>query len=208
MADGYARVGGRPGVIVTSAGPGAADSMGSLGEAYHSGSPVLEITTNVEKELINSGRGVTHEPKDQLSMFRSVTDWNALINSVESIPDHVQEAFERFRTRRPRPIELEIPTDLLGEEADVELIPPRDIQVPQGDSNMIERAVETLIMARRPVILVGEEVQHCGGTDEVIALAEALGAPVVSGDGGKGAFPEDHPLSLGQALGGGGEFGV
>ena len=201
MADGYARASGRPGVLITSTGPGAADSIGSLGEAYHSGSPVLEITTNVEKEFIDGGRGVTHEPKDQLGMFRSVTDWNALITNIESIPDHVQEAFQRFQTHRPRPIELEVPTDLLGQEADVEVIPPRDIQPPQGDPAMIERAAEALVKARRPVIWVGEEVLHCGGTDEVLMLAEALGAPVVGGDGGKGAFPEDHPLSLGQALG-------
>ena len=201
MADGYARASGRPGVFVTSTGPGAADSMGALGEAYHSGSPVLEITTNVEKEFINSGRSVTHEPKDQIGMFRSVTDWNALITDVESIPDHIQEAFRRFQTRRPRPIELEIATDILGQESDVEVIPPREVPLPQGDPAMIERAANLLIRARRPVIWVGEEVLQCGGTEEVIRLAEVLGAPVVSGDGGKGAFPEDHPQSLGQALG-------
>ena len=201
MADGYARASGKPGVVITSTGPGAADSMGSLGEAYHSGSPVLEITTNIEKDLIDSRRGVTHEPKDQLAMFRSVTDWNALITDVESIPDNVEEAFRRFRTRRPRPIELEIPTDLLGQEADVEVIPSRNVPLPQGDPAMIERAAEALRAARRPVIWVGEEVLQCGGTEEVIRLAEALGAPVVTGDGGKGAFPEGHLLSLGQALG-------
>ena len=201
MADGYARASGRPGVLITSTGPGAADSMGAMGEAYHSGSPVLEITTNVEVEFLNSNKCVTHEPKDQLGMFRSVTDWNALVTDVESIPDHVQEAFHRFQTRRPRPIELEIATDLLGQEADVEVIPPREVTVPQGDPAMIERAAEALIKARRPVIWVGEEVLHNGGTEQVMKLADLLGAPVVSGDGGKGAFPEDHPLSLGQALG-------
>ena len=201
MADGYSRASGRPGVLVTSTGPGAADSMGALGEAYHSGSAVLEITTNVEQEFINTRRGVTHEPKDQLGMFRSVTDWNALIGSIESIPDHIQEAFERFQTRRPRPIELEVPTDLLGQEADVEVIPPRETAVPRGDPAMIERAADLLSRAKRPVIWVGEEVLYGGGTEEVIKLAEALGAPVVCGDGGKGAFPEDHPLSLGMALG-------
>ena len=86
MADGYARASGKPGVFVTSTGPGAADSLGALGEAYHSGSPVLEITTNVERDFINSGRGATHEPKDQLGMFRSVTDWNSLVTNLEVHP--------------------------------------------------------------------------------------------------------------------------
>ena len=201
MADGYSRVSGKPGVLITSTGPGAADSMGAMGEAYHSGSPVLQITTNVEKDFINSRRGITHEPKDQLGMFRSVTDWNALITEAEAIPDHIDEAFQRFQSRRPRPIELEVATDILGQEADVEVIPPREVLAPQGDPAMIEKAADALARARRPVIWLGEEVLHRGGTDEVIRLAEALGAPVVTGDGGKGAFPEDHPLSLGQALG-------
>ena len=201
MADGYSRATGKPGVLLTSTGPGAADSVGALGEAYFSSSAVLEITTNVGQEFIGAGRLTTHETKDQLGMFRAVTDWNALINQVESIPDHLVEAFQRFQTRRPRPIELEIPTDLLGRQADVEVLGPRPLEVPQGDPQMVERGLEALLRARRPVIFVGEEVQSLGGTGEIVKLAEMLGAPVVTGDGAKGAFPEDHPLSLGQSLG-------
>jgi acetolactate synthase-1/2/3 large subunit len=201
MADGYSRATGKPGVILTSTGPGAADSVGAMGEAYFSSSSVLQITTNVEQEFVGSGRLTTHETKDQLGMFRAVTDWNALIDQVEAIPDHLVEAFQRFRERRPRPIELEIPTDLLGQQAEVEVLRPRDPDIPQGDPIMVERALEVLVNAKRPVILVGEEVQSQGGTEEITQLAERLGAPVVTGDGAKGAFPEDHPLSLGQALG-------
>jgi len=201
MADGYARATGKPGVLLTSTGPGAADSAGALGEAYFSSSPVLEITTNVEQEFLNEGRLVTHETKDQMGMFRAITDWNAMIDQVESIPDHLMEAFQRFKTRRPRPIELEIPTDLLGQQAEVEVLGPRTLEPPQGDPAMVERALDTLLKAKRPVIFVGEEVQTLGGTEEIIRLAEMLGAPVVTGDGAKGTFPEDHPLSLGQALG-------
>ena len=65
MADGYYRATGKPGVLLTSTGPGAADSVGALGEAYFSGSAVLEITTNVEQEFVNAGRLATHETKDQ-----------------------------------------------------------------------------------------------------------------------------------------------
>ena len=201
MADGYSRATGKPGVLLTSTGPGAADSMGALGEAYFSSSSVLEITTNVEQEFIGSGRLATHETKDQPKMFESVTDWNASIGQVESIPDHILEAFQRFQTRRPRPIELEIPTDLLGTEAEVEVLGPREPEIPQGDPALVERTLELLLKARRPVIVVGEEVQSQGGTAEIIQLAERLGAPVVTCDGAKGAFPENHPLSLGQAMG-------
>ena len=202
MADGYSRATGKPGVLLTSTGPGAADSMGALGEAYFSSSAVLELTTNVEQEYIDSGRLSTHETKNQLGMFESVTDWNAMINQIESIPDYLVEAFQRFQSRRPRPIELEIPTDLLGKQAEVEVLGPREPQIAQGDPVMVERARKTLIEAKRPVIFVGEEVQSLGGAQEIIQLAEMLGAPIVTGDGAKGAIPEDHPLSLGQAMGG------
>lgn len=201
MADGYSRATGKPGILLTSTGPGAADSVGALGEAYFSSSAVLEISTNVEQEFLNGGRLVTHETKDQPGMFEAVTDWAATIQQVESIPDYLVEAFQRFRTRRPRPIELEIPTDLLGQQAEVEVLGPRHPEAPKGDPAAVERALETLLRAKRPVIFVGEELQSLGGCQEVVRLAELLGAPVVSGDGAKGAFPEDHPLSLGPALG-------
>ena len=201
MADGYSRATGKPGVLLTSTGPGAADSMGAMGEAYFCSSSVLQITTNVEQEFIGSGKLVTHETKDQLGMFQTVTDWNARINQVESIPDHLVEAFQRFQERRPRPIALEIPTDLLGHEAEVEVLLPREANIAQGDPGRVEQALQALLQAKRPLIVVGEEVQSQGGTQEIIQLSERLGAPVITSDGAKGAFPESHPLSLGTSLG-------
>ena len=201
MADGYARATGKPGVLFTSTGPGAADSVGAIGEAYFSGSPILEITTNVEQEFLGSGKLATHETKDQLGMFEAVTDWNASIPQVESIPDNITEAFDRFQTRRPRPIELEIPTDLLGTEADVEMLTARQPDIPKGDPNQVEKALQMLLKAKRPAILVGEEVQQLGGTQQIVELAEKLGAAVGTSDGAKGAFPEDHAQSLGQIMG-------
>ena len=130
MADGYSRVTGKPGVLFTSGGPGAADSMGSMGEAYHASSKVLQVTANAELELIDSGKGAIHEAKDQLGMFRSVTGWNALIDNLESMPDYFLEAFQRFSAGRPRPIELEIPTDLFDKQADIEILPSRDAATP------------------------------------------------------------------------------
>ena len=201
MADGYARATGKPGILITSTGPGAADSVGAIGEAYFSGSPILEITTNVEQEFVGSGKLATHETKDQLGMFQAVTDWNANIPQVESIPDNITEAFDRFQTHRPRPIELEIATDLLGVEADVEMLNAREPDIPKGDPNQVERALQMLLKAKRPAILVGEEVQQLGGTQQIVELAEKLGAAVVTADGAKGAFPEDHPQSVGQIMG-------
>ncbi len=201
MADGYARSSGRPGVVFTSSGPGAANSIHSMGEAYHSSSPVLQITTNVEREYLDRTLGITHEPKEQLQMFRSVTDWNSLVEDLDSIPGQIDEAFVRFKTRRPRPIELEIPTDLLGETAEVTSHRPPGVVPPAATEAQVEKVLQEIRRSQRPLIWAGEEISSTGGTEELIRLAETLGAPVVTADGGKDAFPEDHPLSLGTALG-------
>ncbi len=202
MADGYSRVTGKPGVLFTSGGPGAADSMGSMGEAYHASSKVLQVTANCELELIDSGKGAIHEAKDQLGMFRSVTGWNALIDNLDSLPDYFLEAFQRFSSHRPRPVELEVPTDLFEKRADVEILPPRDMAPAQPDEGRIEQAAKALKEAKRPIIWVGRGVMLAEATAELRQLAERLGAPVASATTGKGAFPDDHPLGLGV-----GEFG-
>ncbi len=202
MADGYSRATGKPGVFLTSGGPGAADSIGSMGEAYQASSSILQITTNIEKDLIDKGKGSLHETKNQLDMFKSVTGWNALISNLSEIPAHIDSAFRRFQTDRPRPIELEIPTDLLGLKTDLNVgaykpDPPIDI-----DINSIIKASEILTNGRRPAILVGSGIIMANATTELKMLAESLNIPVICSTTGKGAFPEDHILSLGT-----GEFG-
>ncbi len=202
MADGYSRVTGKPGVLLTSGGPGAADSMGAMGEAYAASTPLLQFTANVEQHLLETGKGGLHDTKDQLGMFRAVTGWNARIEDLESLPDYFLEAFQRFKTGRPRPIELEMPTNLFPQQADVEVLPPREAPAQAPDQTEVERAAEALAKAKRPIIWVGNGVMLAGATEELRTLAEAVGAAVVSGVTGKGAFPDDHALSLGM-----GEFG-
>ncbi len=201
MADGFARASGRPGVLLTSSGPGAADSVGAMGEAYHSSVPVLQITTEIEREWLNRDKGLTHDAKDQLTMFASVADWRSLADSVESVPDHIAGALEHQRTHHPRPAVVEVPTDLLAEEADVEVVPKRVVKRPQADPAAVAQAAHLLRTARRPLLWGGGGVMTADASPELRELAERLQAPVVTGDGGKGAFPEDHPLALGTALG-------
>ena len=152
MADGYSRATGKPGRTAHQHRPRCRRLRRRLGEAYFSASSILQVTTNVEAEFVGSGKMATHETKDQLGMFAAVTDWNARIGQIESIPDHFVEAFVRFRERRPRPIELEVPTDFLGQRADVEVLQPREPDVPQGDPVQVERAWNLLRNAKRPVI--------------------------------------------------------
>ena len=202
MADGYARASGKPGVFLTSTGPGAANAVGAMGEAWAGHSRVLHVTSNVELALVDQRRGAIHEPYRQAEMFRHVADWSALIRSVEEIPDRVYEAFQRFQTRPPRPIELELPVDLQGQEADVEVLSFRESPPRQGDAARIEEAVRLMETARRPAIIAGGGVLTAAATPELVQLAERLDAPVLTSDAGKGAFPADHPLYVGSIVGG------
>ena len=202
MADGYSRASGKPGVCFTSTGPGAANSVGAMGEAYQCSSAVLNVTSNCEAELVNSGRGALHEPKDQLGMFRSVTGWNALSDRLETIPENIHRAFELFLTARPRPVELEIPTDVLGQTADFAAGSLAQRVRKQASPEEIERAARTLATAGRVAIWAGAGVVSSDATPELVQLAELLGAPVTTSYGGKGAIPDDHPLALGCSIGG------
>jgi thiamine pyrophosphate-dependent acetolactate synthase large subunit-like protein len=202
MADGYARASGTPGVCLTSTGPGAANSVGAMGEAYACSSPVLNISSNCESDLVDSGRGALHEPKDQLGMFRSVTGWNATIDKVEAIPDHLHKAFEQFLTARPRPVELEIPTDVLARSGEVRSLPPAQRVRKQASEGEIQEAVSAISRGRRPVIWAGGGVISSDAGPELLRLAELLGAPVTTSYAGKGAIPDDHPLAVGCSIGG------
>ena len=197
MADGYARVTGKPGVCFTSTGPGAANSMGGMGEAYFSSSSVLNITSTAEEELYGRGLGSGHETKDQLGMFTAVTQWNSHVSNPEEIPDRIYEAFELFQTRRPRPVEIEIPVDIQAQIGEVEIPQPPRQPLPQGEPAAVERASQLLLSGKRVAILAGSGVHRSGAAQELLRLAETLSVPVFTTPAGKGAISDDSPLSLG-----------
>ena len=197
MADGYSRVAGKPGVCLTSTGPGAANSAGGLGEAYLASSAVLNITSQAEEALYQRGLGATHETKDQLTMLSTVTQWAAHVSQPEEVPDRIYEAFQAFQVRRPRPIAIEVPVDVQGQRADMEI--PRAMQAaaPPPDPAAVDQAARMLLGGRRVGVLAGGGVHRSGASGELVELAEALGLPVFTTPGGKAAIPEDHPMALG-----------
>ena len=203
MADGYARVTGKPGVCLTSTGPGAANSMGGIGEAYFASSPVLHITSTAEEALYERGLGTIHETKDQRAMLDSVAQRSYHVSDAAEVPAAVSEAFERFRSGRPRPIAIEIPVDVQAQMADVEI--PGAVQVPASgvDSGSVKAAVAALLSGARLGVLAGTGVHRAGASAELSQLVETLGIPVFTTANGKGAIAEDHPLSLGMY---GGEY--
>ena len=197
MADGYARVTGKPGVCFTSTGPGAANSMGGTGEAYFASSPVLNVTSTAEEELYERGLGATHETKDQLGMFAAVTQWSSHVGHAEEVPDRIFEAFQRFQTQRPRPIEIEIAVDAQGQVGEMEIPSMTKPSFPEPDTASLEKAAQLLLSGRRVAVLGGAGVHRSGATSELTRLVETLGIPVFTTPEGKGAVPEDHPLCLG-----------
>ena len=203
MADGYARVTGKPGICLTSTGPGAANSMGGLGEAYAASSPVLTITSSAEEQLYERGLGTMHETKNQLDMLETVTRHSVHISRPEEAPEQLREAFALFQARRPRPIAIEIPSDVQTQKAEMAISGPIRQAAPEADPAAVEAAAEILLAARRVGVMAGTGIHRAGAGRELTRLVERLGAPVFTTANSKGAIAEDHPLSLGMY---GGEY--
>jgi acetolactate synthase-1/2/3 large subunit len=199
-ADGYARCSGRLGVAITSTGPGAANAAGGLFEAGFASSRVLMITGQVESLFYGRGKGHLHEAEHQLDMLRSLVRRAESVRRTEDIPEAITHVAKDVCTGRPQPGAVEIPIDLQHNVADI--VAPIDIgDWPQSTpaEAALERAARLLEGARRPLIWAGGGVISAGAGEELTALAERLGAPVVSSTEGRGAISEDHPLSVGPA---------
>ena len=197
MADGYARVTGKPGVALVVPGPGVQNASAALGTAYAASSPVLLLAGQVESFNLGSDRGALHEINDQMDVIRPVTKWCQRVMDVPTIPGAVHEAMRQMRTGRPRPTEVEIAPDVLATTAEV-TFPAASTPPPAAvDWEPVRRAAALLRGASKPLIWAGGGALLADASRELIALAEALGAPVATTPEGKGAFPEDHRLSLG-----------
>jgi len=196
MADGYARTTGRVGTCLVVPGPGVMNALAGLATAYACSSRVLCLTGQIESALIGGGRGELHEIPQQLELFASATKWAARAGSPEEIPGLVGRAFRELRTGRPRPVAIEVPPDVLGAQADVTFPQPETPKPGAGDPELLLRAAEILREASRPLILAGGGVLGAGAWEELRALAEALGAPVLMTENGRGALSDRHSLAF------------
>jgi acetolactate synthase-1/2/3 large subunit len=199
MADGYARVKGKPGVGLVVPGPGVQNASAALGTAYACSSPALLIAGQVESHNLGQDKGALHEINDQLDIIRPVTKWCRRVMNVTDIPGAIHEAMHQMKTGRPRPTEIEIPWDVLGKTAEVSLIPEGEYPRAAPPREEVSRAAQLLLSAKRPFIWAGGGAILSDASAELVELAEALGAPVATTPEGKGAISEDHPLSLGGA---------
>jgi acetolactate synthase I/II/III large subunit len=197
MADGYARTTGKVGVALVVPGPGALNAAAGLGTAYATSSPVLLVSGQMETYNLGQRRGALHEIDDQLDVFRPITKWNARTTQVEEIPDLVHTAMRHLTTGRPRPVEIEVPWDVLPATADAELL-EREVFLKQPpEPSQIKEAAELLAHAQYPLIWAGGGAREADLSPELLELAQAINAPVITTAEGKGAIPEDNPLYLG-----------
>jgi acetolactate synthase I/II/III large subunit len=197
MADGYARTTGEVGVCLVVPGPGLLNATAALSTAYACSAPVLCLSGQIQSDLIGVGRGMLHEIPYQQQMLKSVTKWSACGMTPEEIPGLVREAFQQMRTGRPRPVEIEVPPDILAKPGEVELFAPEkvDRERPAGDADAIARAAKLLGEAKNPLIVSGGGVLGSGAWNELRAVAEMLQAPVVMSRNGRGALSDREYLA-------------
>ena len=195
MAYGYAAARGRPAAYCVVPGPGFLNTTAALATAYACNAPVLCLAGQVPLRRLGRGFGLLHELPDQLGIMARLTKWAARIEAPHEAGPLLAEAFAKMRSGRPRPAALEVPMDVLAQEAWLGEVASRaEIANPEPDPEAIERAAALLDGAARPMIFAGGGAQ--GASAQVRALAERLGAPVVAGWMGRGVMDDRSPLSL------------
>jgi acetolactate synthase-1/2/3 large subunit len=211
MADVYYRVTGQPTATFTSCGPGSANMPISLGNAFLDSVPFLAITGNVPTTQF--GRGAfqelyRHYQADFPSTVQAYCKRVYQPTRGEQVPLMIRQAWKTMVTGRPGPVVLDVPFDIFKEAAAEETPRPEEwtanISSRCGaDPEGVVKAVDMLLGAERPVIVVGQGVRYGGATQELRAIAERLQIPVASSASGLGALPQEHPLALGLVQRGG-----
>lgn len=196
MAEGYARISGRPGVVCTITGPGATNVATPLADAYADSIPLLVISTGPGRASQGHFRGELHGLKDQLGALAALTGWARAVESVEEIPSALQDVFRIMRTARSRGAYVQIPLDLLEVTAQIEIPTPPSAasELDEAAHAAIAAAASLLCEARSPLIVAGAGVTFAGANEQLARLAELLQAPVLLGGKSHDVLPDDHPL--------------
>ncbi|RFU71538.1 acetolactate synthase large subunit [Peribacillus saganii] len=199
-AEGYARITGKPGVVIATSGPGATNIVTGLADAMIDSIPLVVFTGQVATSVIGTD---AFQEADILGITTPITKHNYQVRTASDIPRIVKEAFYIAASGRPGPVLIDIPKDVavLEGEADEnpELYLPGYQPKIQPNYLQIRKLVEAVSGAKRPVILAGAGVLHAKASESLIAYAEQQGIPVVNTLLGLGGFPADHRLFIGMA---------
>ena len=195
-ADGYARARGGLGVALTTTGPGAANTLAAVGEAWASRQPVLVIATDVPTAVRRPGRwrGALHETTDQAAMFAPVVKEALRVRAADELGPAITRAAAIALAPPQRPVYVEVPTDLLdGDAGSAAPGTPAPPPPAAADAASIARAAALIESAERPLLWVGGGAVQSGAGRAVARLAERLAAPVILTYAARGLLPPDHP---------------
>ena len=193
MADGYARVSGRHGVVIGQNGPGISNCVTSIAAAYWAHSPVVIVTP--EAGTMGIGLGGFQEA-NQLPMFQEFTKYQGHVTNPARMAEFTARCFDRAKAEMG-PTQLNIPRDHFYGKITAEIPKPQNLDRGPGGEQSLNEAAELLANARFPVIISGGGVVMADAIEECKALAERLGAPVVNSYLHNDSFPASHPLWCG-----------
>lgn len=199
MADGFARATGKVGVCIATSGPGATNLVTGLATAMMDSVPIVAITGQVPRAAIGTD---AFQETDVTGVTLPVTKHNYLVSDIRELAYVVKEAFYIARTGRPGPVLIDVPKDVQTDKIEF-VYPEGEVRLPGyrpptlADESDIKRAVELIQNAERPVILAGHGIIMSGALQELRELAERANIPVTLTLLGKGAMPENHPLTVG-----------
>ncbi len=208
MAEGYARVSGRPGVVIVTSGPGATNAVTGIADAYMDSTPMIVISGQVGTSLIGND---AFQEVDFVGITRPCTKHNYLVKNVADLPRTIREAFYIAGHGRPGPVVIDVPKDV--QQAEHEFYYPQKVELRgykptiKGNPRQIERAIEAIEKSEKPLFYVGGGVQWSGAAAELTQLVRGLGIPITETLMGLGSFPASDPLCLGM-LGMHGSYGT
>ncbi len=198
MAEGYARVSGRPGVVLVTSGPGATNTVTGIADAYMDSTPLVVICGQVPTNMIGND---AFQEADVTGITRPCTKHNYLIRDVNDISRTIKEAFHIAGSGRPGPVLIDLPKDVQTAEgpfAYPETVSLRGYKPTfKGNIRQIERALEVIEQAERPLFYVGGGVQWSGASEPLIELVRGLKIPITTTVMALGVYPSDDPLNLG-----------
>ena len=196
IAQGMARVTGRPGVCLATSGPGATNLLTAVADAMMDSVPLVCITGQVPRAMIGTD---AFQEVDIYGMSIPATKHNFLVRSAQELLDAIPQAFRIAASGRPGPVLIDIPKDVQNEECEIEAwpAPGRPDPVPSIREDKLTDAAEFIDDSDRPLMLLGGGIIHSGASEAAQALAEKASIPCATTLMGQGAIPPDHPLALG-----------
>ncbi|WP_071395957.1 acetolactate synthase large subunit [Bacillus tuaregi] len=197
-AEGYARISGKPGVVIATSGPGATNLVTGLADAMMDSLPLVVFTGQVATSVIGSD---AFQEADILGITTPITKYNCQVRNINDIPRIIKEAFHIATTGRPGPVLIDFPKDIATAVGKIDEDPK--ISLPgyqptlQPNYLQIRKLTEAISSAKKPVILAGAGILHSKATAELKEYAEQQNIPVVHTLLGLGGFPQDHELFIG-----------